>query len=647
MLAVVALFPASPVQAAGSNVSVSPGTLSVQRGQSFTIQLRGYVSSDFLGANRVAGGLTFPSNLLQVTDVNTSAATLNWQKTHSIGSGVVNFEQRALFPIDNTNVAIGSVTFKTLASGSAVVGYAAGTTFAYNTSVIATARGTGTYTITTPPPATCPAGQTGTPPNCVTPPPATCPAGQTGTPPNCVTPQTPKPTPTQPQTPSTPQTPTPTPTAPSTPTPSPDITEEITGETDADEDGFSISDVTATRGYDSTLLNWKVSEATKATVAYGTSLKDLNKTTDATQKPDGSYEAQLADLTPGKQYYYTISATSETDAAKTDSYSGVFTARGFPVIISVTEDKSPATNAKIKIGEQNYSTDKNGRISLELASGSYTAEIKTPNSSKSFTLAVAKKSLPESGNAPEIQRFIFDIPASTAAAPSSNNLLLLGGGLVAGLLLIGGVLFWLWRRRQSQDQQQPTTMIAADSDYSWAQPQANTNSYAPPASAYPPATDLPMQPQSASIDSQNMYPQEVAPTNAEVYENPYQDPSISPQISNEYAPPPVEEMPPDATIPSEEPVPNYPAPQEDIGAQPADITTEPVTSDAATPYETAPPTTYETAPQASEQLEDLAPAAQVVETPTGSELQINHEARHNSVYIDEEEPRDMFDAANK
>ena len=37
-----------------------------------------------------------------------------------------------------------------------------------------------------PPPATCPTGQTGTPPNCVTPPAATCPAGQTGTPPNCV-----------------------------------------------------------------------------------------------------------------------------------------------------------------------------------------------------------------------------------------------------------------------------------------------------------------------------------------------------------------------------------------------------------------------------------------------------------------------------
>jgi hypothetical protein len=35
------------------------------------------------------------------------------------------------------------------------------------------------------PPHTCPAGQTGTPPNCVTPPPPVCPSGTTGTPPNC------------------------------------------------------------------------------------------------------------------------------------------------------------------------------------------------------------------------------------------------------------------------------------------------------------------------------------------------------------------------------------------------------------------------------------------------------------------------------
>ena len=37
------------------------------------------------------------------------------------------------------------------------------------------------------PPGSCPSGQTGTPPNCLTPP-GSCPSGQTGTPPNCLTP---------------------------------------------------------------------------------------------------------------------------------------------------------------------------------------------------------------------------------------------------------------------------------------------------------------------------------------------------------------------------------------------------------------------------------------------------------------------------
>lgn len=651
MLAVIALFPTQPVHAAGSNVSVTPTTQTVQRGQSFTIQLRGYVSSDFLGANRVAGGLTFPTNLLQVTDVNTDAATLNWQKTHSIGSGVVNFEQRALFPVDNTNIVIGSVTFRTLASGTAVVGFTGATAFSYNTSTITTARGTGSYTITTPPPTTCPAGQIGTPPNCTTPPPATCPAGQVGTPPNCTTPTPPtpnKPAPTTPQTP-TPQTPSPT--TPSVPTPSPDITADVTGEPDADDNGFSISDVTATRGYDSSLLNWKVSEASKATVAYGTSLKDLSKTVDATQKPDGSYEAELIDLTPGKQYYYTISATADGDAAKTDSYSGVFTARGFPVIISVTEDKSPATNAKIKIGEQNYSTDKNGRISLELASGSYSAEVKTSGGTKSFTLVVAKKALPENGNAPEIQRFTFDIQASVAATPSGNNILLLVGGLIAGLVLIGGVFFWLWRRRQNQDQQS-TTMISAENDYSWAQSQSTSTPYSSaPATAYPTTADTTGM--SAPIGGQEDIYAQASPTdpalayNSQPQQPPFtQDQPLPLQQQNavdEYPQAPMEEAPSNVVTPPPEATPTYTLPQEDISS--------PAITSEVTPNEdeTASYNNMDSQPTGNPDMAaiDSAPAAQVVETPTGSELQINHEARHNSVYINEEEPQDMFDTATK
>lgn len=45
---------------------------------------------------------------------------------------------------------------------------------------------TGTPPNCVTPAATCPSGQTGTPPNCTTQPPASCPTGQTGTPPNCL-----------------------------------------------------------------------------------------------------------------------------------------------------------------------------------------------------------------------------------------------------------------------------------------------------------------------------------------------------------------------------------------------------------------------------------------------------------------------------
>lgn len=48
-----------------------------------------------------------------------------------------------------------------------------------------------TWTIKAKKPGTCPAGETGTPPNCVKPPPAKCDPPATGTPPNCVTPPQP------------------------------------------------------------------------------------------------------------------------------------------------------------------------------------------------------------------------------------------------------------------------------------------------------------------------------------------------------------------------------------------------------------------------------------------------------------------------
>jgi len=81
-----------------------------------------------------------------------------------------------LWRIDN-----GRRSATTTAAGAVSVNDATAESFPLTT---CPAGQTGTPPNCQPPPAACPAGQTGTPPNCQ-PPPAACPAGQTGTPPNC------------------------------------------------------------------------------------------------------------------------------------------------------------------------------------------------------------------------------------------------------------------------------------------------------------------------------------------------------------------------------------------------------------------------------------------------------------------------------
>lgn len=658
MLAVVSLLPSQSVFAAAHTIYLTPSTQTVQTGQSFTVQIRGTIGSEYLGANRVAGAINFPANLLQATSVVSDGASFNWQPTVSIGSGVVNFDQRSFFPLQNTNVYIATITFKALASGTANATFAAGTGYSYGTSPMATSTTGGSYRINAPAPTTCPAGQVGTPPNCTTPPPAQCPAGQTGTPPNCKTPTptcpsgqtgtppnckpvTTTPTTPKPTTPTTPQKPD----EPSTPVVSPDITPDTTP-----DNGFSISDVTATRNYTTATLNWKTSSASKAKIGFGTSLKDLNKTVEGTKLPDETYEAQITDLTPGKQYYYTITTTSDTDSSKTDAYSGVFTTRGYPVAITITENKAQVANAKIKIGEQNYSTDKAGKLSLELASGSYSVEVKTQSNTKSFTLAVAKKTIPETGNAPEIQKFSFDIPVITASG-NNNNLIFMIIGLAAGGLLLAGLVFWLWRRRRNQDAPAPTAIVATDNDYNWSQPIAQAmqqDPYTPVSPSTPeqaayiepsmPAIDAyaPQQPENAIIADESIpVDQQVAALTPDI--PPESIPVEEPQMTQGYAP--QEAMPvssDDASYPQA-------LPEEPIQTQP-EYVEQPMQPEEQPPV-------YEPIEEPGQPVQPEEPPAQIVQTASGSELQINHDSgageRHNSVYLDEEEPQDMFEAAKK
>lgn len=515
ILTILSLVPSQIVSAAPNNsIFLTPSTQSLRPGNTFTVQVKGSLSDNMFSANQVEGSVVFPRNLLRVNSVSTAGTSFNWQMTATPNNnnGTIPFNGRALFGMDDQTVHIFSITFQALANGTASVSFTSATTFKYAPMNITTRLAGGIYTISTPPPPTCPAGQTGTPPNCVTPPAPKCPAGQTGTPPNCKAP-TPTPAPAPAPAPKTTPKPVTTPTPAPAPTPAPPV----------DPTEFAISETSTTRNYESAILSWKTSAASTGTVTYGTSLKNLDKTATATRLPDETYEAKLEGLTPGKQYYFSITTTSEKDPGKTDTYSGVFTSKGFPVTITVTENNQPVANAKVKIGEQNYSTDKSGKVSLDLASGSYNVDVRSQNGSKSFALAVAKKPIPDDGKAPETQKFTFNIPVTAPASSSNNNLWLIILGLVLAALLIGGILFWLWRKQQQEKENneysQPTDTTGTGSgQVAWMSPQ--------PLPAFPQYEDPTTGGVPMDTPAAQSYANPVAPPVAE-----YPSPAVAPQAA--------------------------------------------------------------------------------------------------------------------
>lgn len=562
---VISTLPSPTAMAAANTIYVTPGSQSAQTGGSFTVQVKGNISEpSYAGQSRVTGTLTFPASLLRVTNVSQSGATMNWELTNPTinnSNGTVGFSQRSYFSTKGA-IHIMSVTFQTIKAGTASIGFSSATTYGpYNDAPILTGS---TATITNPPPTTCPSGQVGAPPNCSTPPPAKCPSGQTGTPPNCKTPApatcpsgqtgTPPNCKAPASSSNTPAAPTPaTPAAPVSETPSEPIPEP-------QENGLSIDDATTNRAYKNASLNWKTSSPAKNTVTYGTSLRQLDKTAEVTQEPDGSYTAMFSNLDPGKRYYFTISSESEKDTTKTSTYSGVFTTKGFPVTVNATEDGKPAANAKVKIGEQTYSTDRDGKIAFELASGSYSIEITTSKSTKKFTLAVAEKTI-DADKAPESQNFTFNLTAESGAAGgglSPLTMIGIGVGTVAAISLLGGG-FILWRKRKDKAAGASTV----DPDYTWSAQQ--------PLPAFAQDQQYPTAPDTAVMNT--------API-----DTPY---AMPPDMA-----PPEEIMPPDQAvamaIPEPSPTPEAtidPAAQPQAYIQPAEGTQEYTEADITPPSE--------------------------------------------------------------
>lgn len=431
-IVILSLVPSRLAFADANKLYLTPSSSQMNLNTIFTINVRSYADSDQSVGNAI-GSVTYPTNQLKVTGISISGSGYS-PPTITQSSGTIGFSATRN-PAPSGTAQIFAITFQAVGEGTAIVGFT-------NTSKVnnaSTTYSSGSYTITNPNPTIT-------------------------TPKPPVTTSTPKPTPVAI---SSAASPTPTPatntnSAEEIPQPTPDPTGLI--------DSVSVDPL-----YASSTITWNVQSASAtSTLSYGENSSKMDKAAKVTKNPDGMYTATIDNLSPGIRYFFTISASAP--GGKNGTYSGVVPTRGFPVTITMTENKNPVDSGQIKIGNQSSPIPSGGKVTLGLAAGSYNGTINTDTASLSINLTVTAKNVPIDGTAPEAQSYSFNLTSSPLEQGPGSDFsilgfigILIGGTVVLGLGFAG---FILYRRRQfnHSDGASPYTessTVIIDDGYSW------------------------------------------------------------------------------------------------------------------------------------------------------------------------------------
>ena len=416
---------------------LTPDSSQLTTGGTIDVTVKAYIGNAVSNGS-VSGTVTFPQNILSVATTSKSGTYGTFNISQS--GGTINFNGTQN-PGPTGIPSLFTITFRAVGAGAASVSVAGQINGA------GAGNGSATYTVNSPPPTSCPAGQVGTPPNCSTPPPATCPTGQVGTPPNCSTP----------------------PPVETTPPPqdtSPD-------ETTTPDTSGTIQNVTITTSYTSATITWGLNGAgATSSLLYGTESDKVTQPIAATKGADGTYTATIPNLIPGGRYYITINASNN---GQTGVYSRTIVTQGYPVKLTVTQAKVPSPAAKITIGQQTYAATNDGSINLALAADTYSGTVTTTDgTSQQVSFTVAKSDIPTNGDAPKLQQFSFDLPAGQPVASTSRfSTLAFVGVIIVGFLLtaIGFFVFIMIRRRQLESGTSGSmgdqTSVIIDDGYNW------------------------------------------------------------------------------------------------------------------------------------------------------------------------------------
>lgn len=452
----VSLIPSHAVFAASANrLYVSPRKLQMNINTTFTADIKSYSDAD-QATGFAKGTVTYPSDKLQVTGISTGSSNYTFSPNPNYyinqASGSISFSG---FRSPGTSGIshLFTITFKTIKAGSAVVGFTSDSTV--NGAIIDNTDNTGVYTITdpTPPPAT--------------PGPSSSPRPSTSTRPS--TSPSPSPVPIVTTTPDQPQ------------------SSDTPAQTVPDPAGV-IDNVNVVPLYTTATITWSVNAANPSSVVrYGNSISSLDKTAPVTKKPDGTYTAQIAKLTPGLRYMFSINTTGSD--GKTGTYTGSIPTRGYPVTINVTENNTQITGGQVKIGNQNSYINSSSKVTLGLATGNYTGTITTETATLNISLTVVEKPIPNDGSPPETQSFSFNLSSSVLdqGPGTSNSVLTFIGVMAVGVVVLGlgfaGFIAYRRRRFEGTDDDIYTlsnhSSVIIDDGYNW-QNESQGNSVAPP-----------------------------------------------------------------------------------------------------------------------------------------------------------------------
>ncbi len=422
--------------ASSAQLYIKPVSQTLNNGQTVSAAIRLKIDQTYY-VGYVKAYITFPADKLKVTNVNSTNSDFNKtvEESYDNNAGVIKI-QRSGGKYHTGDYLVVRVTFQAKSPGTAKVNFSSSQAsyYSYSANELTGVAGA-TYTI----------------PGAVAPPPSTTP------------PPSPPPTTQAPNPPPSSSTSSTSPTSIgssssfSAPVPLPSSSQPNSSEITSSS-GVSESNVSYNAGYDYADLMWYAPTPSTALINYGLDPDQLNNIQNIDQKHT-DFATTIGSLIPGRLYYFSI--TTKDDSGQTLSFHAELTTKGYPVEITLlSPSKKPVKGVELSVANRSGKSSADGKVTLNLPSGSQQLSAAVGKTRKNFTLDVKDVAIPTDRSDPELQRFTFTVPGGSKFTTMQK----LSIGVISVLLVIFSAGLLLVLRGRSKRPKLPPEFLEAEPD---------------------------------------------------------------------------------------------------------------------------------------------------------------------------------------